>query len=249
MLSSLLRYAPVAADLDPAVGVLDVGCGQLGLGAVFGATRFAGQDTSFAGPVTPPMFAVRAAPGRFPWADAAFDTVVCLDTLATVDAADRDAFVAECARVAARRLLIACATGNGLPAAELQARCGRVQDFTCAPWPQVNGLLGALIEHGDADPEFAEAAAREFAANRSGWAELIKAARFGDSPRHGYELLRDAPREPLVDPARFDASAAAALECVKCGTRLRLEPAVGLRCVGCGCIPGRDVSGTWDMTR
>ena len=49
-----------------------------------------------------------------------------------------------------------------------------------------------------------------------------------------------------MDPARFDASTAAALECVKCGTRLRLETAVGLRCVGCGCIPARDA--TRDLT-
>ena len=129
MLSSLLRYAPVAADLDPAVGVLDVGCGQLGLGSVFGDARFAGQDTAFTGPVTSAMFAVRTAPGRFPWADAAFDTVVCLDTLAKVEARERDAFVAECARVTARRLLIACTTDNGLSAAELEARCTGVEGF------------------------------------------------------------------------------------------------------------------------
>jgi SAM-dependent methyltransferase len=248
MLSSLLRYAPVAADLDPAVGVLDVGCGQLGLGSVFGDARFAGQDTAFTGPVTSAMFAVRTAPGRFPWADAAFDTVVCLDTLAKVEAPERDAFVAECARVTARRLLIACTTDNGLSAAELEARCTGVEGFARTIWPQVNGLLTALIEHGDADPAFAESAALEFASHRAGWAELIKAARFGDGPRRGYELTRDEPREPLVDPARFDASTAAALECVKCGTRLRLEPAVGLRCVGCGCIPARDATGTWDLT-
>ena len=248
MLSSLLRYAPVAADHDPPVGVLDVRCGQLGQGPVYGSAPFAGQDTDFSGPVTPAMFAVRTTPGRFPWADAAFDTVVCLDTLADVGAGERDAFLAECARVTARRLLIACTTDNGLPAAELEARCGGVDGFTCAAWPQVNGLLTALIEHGDEDPAFADVAAGEFATHRAGWAELMKAARFGDGPRRGFELTREEPREPLVDPARFDASTAAALECVNCGTRLRLEPAVGLRCVGCGCIPGRDATGTWDLT-
>jgi hypothetical protein len=215
---------------------------------VFGDVRFAGQDTAFTGRVTPAMFAVLTAPGRFPWADAAFDTVVCLDTLASVPAGDRDAFVSECARVTARRLLIACTTDNGLPAAELEARCGSVGGFTRAPWQQVNGLLAALIEYGDAHPAFADAAAGEFASHRAGWAALMKTARFGDSPRRGFELTRDEPREPLVDPARFDASTAAALQCVRCGTRLRLEPAVGLRCVGCGCIPGRDATGTWDMT-
>ena len=78
----------------------------------------------------------------------------------------------------------------------------------------------------------------------------MKAARFGDGPRRGLRAASASrPREPLVDPSRFDASTAAALECVKCGTRLRLETAVGLRCVGCGCIPARDATGTWDLTR
>ena len=78
---------------------------------------------------------------------------------------------------------------------------------------------------------------------------MLKAARFGEGPRCGFELTRDEARDPLVDPNRFDASTAAALECVQCGTRLRLETAVGLRCVGCGCIPSRDPTGTWDLTR
>jgi hypothetical protein len=245
MLSSLLRYAPVAADLDPGVGVLDVGCGRLGLGAVFGGARFAGQDAAFEGPVTPAMFAVRALPERFPWADAAFDTVVCLDTLPRIEPEHRDAFLAECARVAARRILIAC---DGLPAAELATRCGGMDGFATTPWPQVNGLLAALIEHGDDDPAFATDAAAVFASQRVGWRRVLQSARFGDSPRRGFELLRDVPRTPLVDPARFDASTAAALECVKCGTRLRLETAVGLRCISCGCIPARDAFGTWDLT-
>jgi hypothetical protein len=238
MLSSLLRYAPLAADLDPTVGVLDVGCGRLGLGAVFGGARFAGQDTAFEGPVTSAMFAVRTDRDRFPWADAAFDTVVCIDTLCGVE--DREAFLAECARVAARRVLIA---GDGL------SLNGAVAGFTSAPWPQVNGLLASLIAHADEAPDFAAAAATEFASQRDGWRSILQNARFGDSARRGYELLRSEPLTPLVDPGRFDASTAAALECVKCGTRLRLEPAVGLRCVGCGCIPTRDSTGTWDLTR
>ena len=107
-----------------------------------------------------------------------------------------------------------------------------------------------MIEHGDEDPAFAECRGARVRLPACRLAQHPdQSARFGDSPRHGYELPRAEPREPLVDPARFDASTAAALECVKCGTRLRLEPAVGLRCVGCGCIPARDATGTWDLTR
>src|SRR5687768_5703523 len=95
MLSRLLRYAPVAADLDPAVGVLDVGSGRLGLSCVFDGARFAGQDASFPGPVAAAMFGVRASTQRFPWADGAFDTVVCVDSIERLGAGERDAFVAE----------------------------------------------------------------------------------------------------------------------------------------------------------
>ena len=131
MLSSLLRYAPVAADLDPAVGVLDVGCGQLGLGAVFGNARFAGQDTAFDGPVT--SADVRRA--HRSWALPVGRRRLRHRGLPrhAGDASSRpsrDAFVAECARVTARRLLIACTTDNGLSAAELEARCTGVAGFT-----------------------------------------------------------------------------------------------------------------------
>ncbi len=81
MLNWLLRYVPVVADVDPAVGVLEVGCGRLGLGSVYNGARFAGQDLDFDGPVSAAVFAVRTAPERFPWADGAFDTVVCVDLL------------------------------------------------------------------------------------------------------------------------------------------------------------------------
>lgn len=257
MLSTLLRYAPVAADLDPRLGVLDVGCGRRGLSVVFDGARFAGQDIEFPGPVTPAMFGVRTSPGRFPWADGAFDTVVCVDTFERVPLEERSEFVAECARVAARRVLISCSTdtgadGNGsqpLPSADELARHCAVDGFTARPWPQVNPLLASLLTFGDLHPRFSPAAEEQFAARREDWVGVLKAARFGEGPRCGFELTRDEARDPLVDPSRFDASTAAALECVQCGTRLRLETAVGLRCVGCGCIPSRDPTGTWDLTR
>jgi len=248
MLSRLLRYAPVAGDLDASVSVLDVCCGRDGLSCVFNGARFAGQDTAFDGPVVPAMFGVRTNGGRFPWADGAFDTVVCVNGVEQVAPGERAAFVAECARVAARRLLISCETTAGPSAAELARLC-TLRGFTTRPWPQVNALLTSLLTFSDENPSFAGQSSAEFAVNRAAWVQVLNAARFGDGPRTGFELLRDEPREPLVDPGRFDASAAAALECVRCGTRLRLETAVGLRCLGCGMIPAREATGTWDMTR
>lgn len=248
----------MAADLDPGVGVLDVGCGRLGLGCVFDGARFAGQDVDFPGPVTRAMFGVRCGTERFPWADGAFDTVVCVAPIERLLPSERSAFVAECARVAARRLLISSATDTGtdedvtphpLPSATELARHCAVEGFTCSPWAQVNPLLASLVMLADLHPRFAAEAGDAYATHRDGWVEVMKSARFGEGPRRGFELRRVEAREPLVNPARFDASTAAALQCVKCGTRLRLEPAVGLRCVGCGCIPGRDATGTWDLSR
>lgn len=267
MLNSLLRYAPVAADLDPAVGVLDVGCGALGLGCVFDGARFAGQDVGFEARVTPAMFAVRTSPGQFPWAEGAFDTVICLDMLVKLEPEERAAFVAGCARIAARRVLIACPTGaeealyraagaeppptpyEPPSAAAFESCCRGVEGFAAAPWPQVNGLLAGLLVFGDVHPFFASGAAGEFAGRREAWVRALRHARFGEGIRYGFELVREEPRDPLVDPARFDASTAAALECVQCGTRLRLETAVGLRCTGCGCIPARAADGSWDLRR
>ena len=181
--------------------------------------------------------------------------------------------MAECARVAARRVLIACPTTatDGsveffsdlyrsavvdpprmrLPLpdpAEVESWCRRVEGFTVKPWAQVNGLLAELVLVGDLHPQFAVGAAEEYADRRGGWIRALQGARFGDGVLRGFELLRTEPRAPLVDTKRFDASTAAALECVKCRTRLRLETAVGLRCVGCGRIPARDAAGTWDLT-
>ncbi len=148
--------------------------------------------------------------------------------------------MAECARVAARRVLIACPTTatDGsveffsdlyrsavvdpprmrLPLpdpAEVESWCRRVEGFTVKPWAQVNGLLAELVLVGDLHPQFAVGAAEEYADRRGGWIRALQGARFGDGVLRGFELLRTEPRAPLVDTKRFDASTAAALECVQ----------------------------------
>ena len=221
------------------------GSGPIGLSSVFPEARFAGQDVAFPAPVAREMFAVRTDPGRFPWADGAFDTVVCLDVLEHVPAQERSSLVAECARVAARRVLLACPTDTavnadeffvqlyrsrgeeppawlnehmefGLPTvAELEAACA-VPRFRPKRWPQVNGLLASLLVVGDLHPFFAPGAATEYSTRQPEWIASLQACRFGDGVRQGMELERIDAREPIVDSRRFDETIAQALECAVC---------------------------------
>src|SRR5579875_2629151 len=114
MLNWLTRYAPVAAELrlDGSgrllESVLDVGCGPHGLSIVAPEATFAGIDVMFGEPVAAHMVALCARPGPLPFADRAFDTVVCLDVVEHVAPGERAGFVAELARVAAHRVLVAC---------------------------------------------------------------------------------------------------------------------------------------------
>ena len=276
MLNWLVRYAPVAADVEIArSSVLDVGSGPIGLSCVFPGARFAGQDVAFPAPVAREMFAVRTDPGRFPWADGAFETVVCLDVLEHVAADQRSSLVAECARVAARRVLLACPTDAavnadeffvqlyrsngeeppawlnehmelGLPTvAELEAACA-VPGFRHERWPQVNGLLASLVVVGDLHPFFAAGAATEYMTRQPEWIAALQACRFGDGVRQGMELERIDARDPIVEPLRFDETIVRALECSVCRGSLRPH-ASGLACPSCGRLATHDEAGVLDL--
>src|SRR5689334_6658552 len=103
MLNWLTRYAFVSAELELAPdgtlreSVLDVGCGPHGLSTAAPETKFAGVDVTFPTEVAPGMVAFRNEPGPLPFADGAFDTVVCLDVLEHVPPAERAGFVHELA--------------------------------------------------------------------------------------------------------------------------------------------------------
>jgi SAM-dependent methyltransferase len=119
MLNVALRYFPVLSVLRQvgATTVLDVGCGDGGLG-MFGWDRsFVGCDLQFWGP-QPPMQAVAGRGGCLPFREGAFDAVISLDTLEHVPAAARAAFVADLARVGRRYLLLAMPVGGLARAAE-----------------------------------------------------------------------------------------------------------------------------------
>jgi len=277
VLNWLVRYAPVAADVEIATSsVLDVGSGSVGLSCVFPQAKFAGQDVAFSEPVPSQMFAVRTDPGRFPWVDSAFDTVVCLDVLEHVPGAERSRFVQECARVAARRILLSCPTDTGVDAddfllqmylssgeeppswldehvefglptiAELEAAC-EVPGFHHNRWPQVNGLLAGLIVVGDFHPFYRADAATEYRSRQVDWIAALQACRFGDGIRQGIEMERIDAAEPTVDPLRFDQTIAAALECAVCRGRLGLVESTTLSCSSCGRTATLDQAGAYDL--
>ena len=280
MLNWLTRYAFVGAELDLDDGgalresVLDVGCGPHGLSTVAPAACFAGVDLSFPAAVAPGMVAFRNEPGPLPFEDCAFDTVLCLDVLEHLPSATREGFVAELARVSARRVLVACpsvegafiddmlrtmyaqrslpAPGwltehdqHGLPtAAEIESCCAAIAGTEARELTMTNGLLSTVVVLADMLPELAERAAQEWRDHRERWNELFTDARFGTCHRKGYAVERTEPRAAVVDPRRFEATVWDAVRCPACGT-------AALRAGGCGACGhgiGREPSGAWDLS-
>ena len=109
MLNWLTRYVPAAAAvLDDAGSILDVGCGPHGLACLAPDVPFTGADVTFNGVTAPSMVPVVLELGPLlPFPDASFDTVLCLDVLEHVPPGERKPFVAELARVSARRVVLA----------------------------------------------------------------------------------------------------------------------------------------------
>ena len=228
MLNWLTRYAPAAAAvLDDAGSILDVGCGPHGLACIAPDVPFVGADVAFAGSPAPSMVPVVLAPGPdLPFPDAAFDTVLCLDVLEHVPPADRAPFLHELARVAARRVVLACPTDAAQPLDDLlRARLGRplpdwLQEhgacglpsdvelgllldecfgaFGATPMAMPNELLCSMIVLADTDGAVRPAAAASFRRHGADWARLLQQATFGSSFRAGWVLERSVARTALV---------------------------------------------------
>lgn len=284
MLNWLTRYAFVVAELkfDELGGltesVLDVGCGPHGLSCAAPAARFVGTDVLFLEQVAPGMVAFRNEPGPLPFEDAAFETVVCLDVLEHVPPGDRRGFVKELARVASRRVLVACPSDesewvqdvlkleyrarglplpiwlnehdeHGLPTAvEIRDMCTSVDGFTGRELPMTNGLLATLAVMADMLPELAGEAGAEYREHSAEWLQTFSAARFGHSRRKGYVLERDAPTLAKVLPANVEESVWGALRCPACGAIGFLPSASGGVCAACAHTVSHDPSHAIDLT-
>lgn len=276
MLNWLVRYAVVAAILeaehDVDGSILDVGCGPHGLSCVRPDLRFVGLDVAYPEPVAPTMTAIQAAPGRLPFADAAFETVISLDTLEHMPRQERPAFIGELARVSARRVILACPERRAAPAddlvaamileegqpqppwlrehlefglpseEEVAAACATVEGFASRPVPTVNALLSLLAVIGDIHPALAADAAEEFAQRAPDWERLFLAGCFGPAARTAWVLTRDRPQPPAVR----DAAVLPALRCIACEGTLDARDPDTWACASCAEEIARDpVSGAW----
>ena len=228
MLNWLTRYAPAAAAaLDDAGSILDVGCGPHGLACIAPGVPFVGADVTFHGTPAEGMVAVVLEPGpELPFPDDAFDTVLCLDVLEHVPPDQRAPFLHELARVAARRVVLACPTEDAQPLDDLlRARLGRplpdwlvehgdcglprhdelgallercFGGFAATPLAMPNELLCSMIVLADLDPAVRPVAAESFRRDGAAWAKLLEQATFGTSFRAGWMLERVAPRAALI---------------------------------------------------
>lgn len=270
MLNWLNRYAPVAdllldGDGRLADSVLDVGSGSVGFACIGGDEPFVGIDVGFWGPPAPSMVPLRSVPGRLPFADRSFDTVISLDALEHVPPGEREGFVAEIARVAARRAVVVCPCDeagpldellrrmyarrgeaapdwlwehaeHGLPSrAAVAAACDRVPGFAARELPMPNGLLSLLAVVADTDPELAPLARAEAERRPGLWADLFRDSAESSSYRVGWILEREDATPGSVRRDELLATTLAALECPRCGD--------------CRPWPERDDAGAIDLTR
>ena len=285
MLNWLSRYAFVKAKLGFDAGrakltesVLDVGCGPHGLDCAMPGASFVGIDVSFPGSVAPGMTALRNSPGPLPFEDASFETVICLDVLEHVPPADRVGFVAELARVAARRVLIACPSSEGawvddsvrmvyqtrglpcpawlsehdelgLPTpAEIRQACESAPGFAARELQMTNGLLSTLAVWADEFPQTAAEAAEQYRGSRAEWLDVFTGGRFGECYRKGFAIERDVARRPRVSAADVAGSVWPAVRCPACGSASLTGRGSSAVCRTCAHFVTREDSGAFDLT-
>ena len=243
MLNWLTRYAPAVAALEshgPLGSLLDVGSGPHGIACVRPEQPFVGVDIEFPSEPVETMVGLEITPGPLPFADGAFDTVLCLDSLEHIPRPDRASFVAELARVAAGRLLIACPTDAAqasddylramwhdrilpswleehgryvLPsAAEIEGFVRSVPGFDAVEVPMGNAHLQTMLVLGDLMPGVNASAQHEMREHAAEWAELLTRANFGTSLRAGWLLVRQEATTALVSTDDLEGSTLAALQ-------------------------------------
>jgi SAM-dependent methyltransferase len=162
-LNHLVRLVPVVElvrDTGPGA-VLDVGSGSAGVAPWLGAAwQVTAVDTSFDdyGASSDGRVAARHAVvgdvRDLPFEDRSFDVAVAVDLLEHVPAADRAVALREIARVARRRVVVACPSGPAALAADRQLAAVLAAP---PPWlaehlengfPEVEEVVAELARHG-----------------------------------------------------------------------------------------------------
>jgi SAM-dependent methyltransferase len=284
MLNWLSRYAFVVAELGfgqdgmLTESVLDVGCGPHGLACAAPGVEFVGADVSFPAAVAPGMIAFRNAHGPLPFEDASFETVICLDVLEHIPPGGRREFVHELARVAARRVLLACPSSEGswiddsvrthyrsrgIPEPEwltehdeyglptyddIRAVCESAPEFAARELQMTNGLLSTLAVWADVFPDTASQAAMESDQFRKQWLDVFVTGRFGNCYRKGFAIERLPARRPRVLASDLHDSVWAAVRCPVCGAAALLARERGALCRNCAHAVLRESTGAFNLT-
>jgi hypothetical protein len=167
MLHQLARFVsvtPLIEEIAPGT-LLEVGSGGEGIAGWLGeGWSVTALDNSFddsgamAGPGRPPDRQIVGDARELPFADRAVDVVLALDALEHIPPQDRARALGELARVATRRVIVACPTGPTAQAADARLSAGlRSRGMTPATWlaehelhrfPERDGLWTQLAPHG-----------------------------------------------------------------------------------------------------
>jgi len=159
MLNWRIRYQRVLSYypelLDPQFSVLEIGSHPHGIAALLGRS-VTGINTHWQNTPSQWVVPVAASPLSLPFADNAFDHVVCVDTLNHIAPPDRDRAISEMARVARRKVILSVPCGALAMESDRQLaatlrRMGMnlpawLQEHVIRALPSVADMLGMLAK-------------------------------------------------------------------------------------------------------
>lgn len=264
-LNWLVRYLPLKAHLDSAArrSLLDLGCGPRGVATVIDDV-FVGVDITFPFPPSSTMRAFAYGGHRIPFRDRAFDTALSIDSLEHVPHEQRQHYLRELTRVAARQVMLAFPIDlAGHDGTEFLANYFRRRGEEPPGWLYEHAELGlpdpAYIESLlDALPGWSWRALPSGAAlmnlafvlidlmpDARGWVlpmlrdhprELEAWTQAGNFGPSGARLYLLERTEPSTPLVDMTdpASLVAATQCADCGGAVAGAPSLVLGCVACG---------------